>query len=491
MNTKKLRKLACGLGFLGPNLLGFLTFTLFPLIVSIFMVFTNWDIRRHNIFTDETVRIVGLENLKRLFAEPDFMQYFGNTLFFMLGIPLGIAGSLGAALLLNNDIGSPKGRIRRWLFLTTALTVICCFLVVIGMGGTATTICFLGLAAVIILGGSAGGSTVYRSVFFSPNFTAGVATMILWMKLYNPQNGPINRGITPILNSLESIVNRSSPSAVQSISLILAAISAGLIIRQGFKLANNWRNGESGLTSILITAVLLAAPVAMAPSWTPDKASAVIIIAGGALAAVILAVSFCRGRLYHCPSDYGMSTTAIIGGAVAAAVSSLMGFSIVAYNLPEMAAAGLEPPKWIADYYWAKPAIMLMGLWAAVGSNNMLLYLAGLSNIPPELYEAADIDGASRGQRFWHITWPQLAPVTFFIFVMSVIGGLQGGMETARTMTGGGPAGATTTLSYFIYTEGFETGRLGYASAASWAMFVLVFTVTMFNWRFGNKYTTD
>jgi multiple sugar transport system permease protein len=73
-----------------------------------------------------------------------------------------------------------------------------------------------------------------------------------------------------------------------------------------------------------------------------------------------------------------------------------------------------------------------------------------------------------------------------------VIGGLQGGFDTARTMTvNGGPAGATTTLGYFIYTEGFETGRLGFASAVSWALFALVFVVTMFNWRFGSKYTND
>jgi len=89
------------------------------------------------------------------------------------------------------------------------------------------------------------------------------------------------------------------------------------------------------------------------------------------------------------------------------------------------------------------------------------------------------------------VTWPQLAPTTFFIVVMATIYGLQGGFEMARTMTEGGPAGATTTLSYFIYTEGFETGRLGFASAVAWALFVLVFAITLFNWTFGNRYTND
>jgi multiple sugar transport system permease protein len=150
--------------------------------------------------------------------------------------------------------------------------------------------------------------------------------------------------------------------------------------------------------------------------------------------------------------------------------------------------SGLYPPEWLTDYHWAKPAIIIMGIWVSVGSRNMLLYLAGLSNVPEELYEAARIDGASRFQKFWYVTWPQLAPTTFFIAVMSVIHGLQGGFEMARTMTGGGPAGATTTLSYFIFIEGFETGRLGYSSAVAWTLFLLVFGFTLFLWKQGNRY---
>jgi len=169
----------------------------------------------------------------------------------------------------------------------------------------------------------------------------------------------------------------------------------------------------------------------------------------------------------------------------------LLGLGNVFYGLPQLAVDGIEPPEWLTQYDWAKPSIMFMGLWAAIGSNNMLLYLAGLTSIPGELYEAADIDGASPFQRFWHVTWPQLAPVTFFITIMSVIGGLQGGFEMARVMTQGGPAGSTTTLSYFVYNEGFTTGRLGYAAGISWAMFMLVFAVTLFNWKFGNRQVND
>jgi multiple sugar transport system permease protein len=146
-----------------------------------------------------------------------------------------------------------------------------------------------------------------------------------------------------------------------------------------------------------------------------------------------------------------------------------------------------ELPQWLASIELAKPSLMIMGFWTAIGGTNMLLYLAALSNVPVELTEAAEIDGASRWQRFVHVTWPQLAPTTFFISIVSVIGGLQGGFEQARVMTGGGPAGATTTLSYYIYTVGFQDLNFGYAAAVSLVLFGMLFCITAFNWRFGRS----
>ena len=136
----------------------------------------------------------------------------------------------------------------------------------------------------------------------------------------------------------------------------------------------------------------------------------------------------------------------------------------------------------------ARDAIIIMGAWVTLGGPNLLLYVAGISNIPQDLYEAADIDGASSWQRFRHVTWPQLAPTTFFIFIMSFIGGLQGGFEQARVMTNGGPAGTTTTLAYFIYNKAFQEFQIGYASAIAWALFVMIFSATLVNWKFGSRY---
>ena len=128
-----------------------------------------------------------------------------------------------------------------------------------------------------------------------------------------------------------------------------------------------------------------------------------------------------------------------------------------------------------------------MGVWIAIGGNNMLLYIAALTNVPQDMVEAAQLDGAGKWGVFRSVTWPFLAPTTFFIVVMSFIGGLQGGFEQARVMTMGGPAGTTTTTAYYIYTKAFEEFQIGYASAISYVLFAIIFVITLVNWRLGNK----
>jgi ABC-type sugar transport system permease subunit len=154
------------------------------------------------------------------------------------------------------------------------------------------------------------------------------------------------------------------------------------------------------------------------------------------------------------------------------------------------AGEGLRAPAWLQSETWAKPAIILMGVWLGIGGGNMLLYLAGLSNIPPELYEAAAIDGATGWQRFIHVTWPQLAPTTFFIVIMSTIGGLQGGFEQVMIMTEG--KYDTIVLTYFQYVVAFkDRADLGLACAIAWIMFAMIFVMTAFNFRVGSQMTNE
>lgn len=147
----------------------------------------------------------------------------------------------------------------------------------------------------------------------------------------------------------------------------------------------------------------------------------------------------------------------------------------------------LNGPKWLESVSWSKPALILMGIWTNMGGYNMILYLAGLQGIHPELYEAAEIDGANEWQKFWSVTWPMLSPTTFFIFVMSVIGGFQGGFEAAYVMTGGGPAGSTTTIDYYIFNNAYVWFKMGYAASIAWVLFAIIFVVTLLNWKFGGK----
>jgi multiple sugar transport system permease protein len=259
-----------------------------------------------------------------MFSSEEFWVYFVNTIYLMLGLPASIAGALLLALMLSRPLR---------------------------------------------------GISVYRTLYYLPSFTSGVALMILWKKLYNPEFGPINAAITSVFRAFD--VHATAPNWLQSIDNLL-----GLV---------------------------------------PQRVA----------------------------------------------------FSATKFGLG------------------ARDALVFMGIWIAIGGNNMLLYLAALTNVPPELYEAAEIDGAGRWSKFWHVTWPQLAPTTFFIVVISFIGGLQGGFEVARVMTEGGPAGTTTTLAYYIYIKAFQEFQMGYASAVAWALFAIIFAITLVNWRFGSRAMND
>ena len=287
--------------------------------------------------------------------DENFYRYLYNTFYLMIAIPLQIAGSLFLALLLTRPIGggAPINRVGLgFLFLAVAL---------LGAGGfalfaSADFAVFWLVFWTIVSFGPLFGNQAFRTLFYLPSFTAGVAVMLLWKQVFNPDFGLLNEILTSLLQPL------------------------------------------------------------------------------------------------------GM---------------------------------GAEMPRWLLDPAWAKPALIIMNLWLYVGGANMLLYLAGLTNIPPQLYEAADIDGASKWQRFRNITWPQLAPTTFFIIVMTTIAGLQGGFEQARVMTQGGHAGSTKTLAYYIYEKAFEELALGYASAIAWVLFIIIFGLTLINWKYGNQNVND
>lgn len=146
-----------------------------------------------------------------------------------------------------------------------------------------------------------------------------------------------------------------------------------------------------------------------------------------------------------------------------------------------LAQAGLTGPPWLGSVEWAIPAIILIALWQNAGGNRMMIYLAGLQGVPQELYEAAEIDGASVWAQFRHVTLPMISPTVFFNMVLGVIGALKV-FTIAFVATKGGPAYATWFFALHIYTQAFQYFEFGYAAALSWIFFVilLVFTVAQF-----------
>jgi multiple sugar transport system permease protein len=151
-----------------------------------------------------------------------------------------------------------------------------------------------------------------------------------------------------------------------------------------------------------------------------------------------------------------------------------------------LGALGLPKVNWLGSTEWAMPAIIMMSTWKAMG-YYAVIFLAGLQGVPQHLYEAADIDGASSWQRFWKITLPLLSPTMFFVLVISIIQSFQV-FAQAFIMTRGGPADATITIVYFIYNSGFVWFRMGYAAAASWVLFAIIFFVTVLQARWQRRW---
>ena len=141
-----------------------------------------------------------------------------------------------------------------------------------------------------------------------------------------------------------------------------------------------------------------------------------------------------------------------------------------------------NPPMWLSDPEWSKPALIIMRVWQMSG-YYMLLFLAGLQTIPETLYEAAEVDGASSWQRFTRITVPMLSNTTFVVVILLIIESFNM-FESIFVMTEGGPLGSTSTIMYYIYEQGFMSYNMGYASALAWIFFALLLVFTLIQFRF-------
>ena len=146
-----------------------------------------------------------------------------------------------------------------------------------------------------------------------------------------------------------------------------------------------------------------------------------------------------------------------------------------------LATIGIDGPNWLADPTLAMPSIIVMAAWRNLGFV-MIVFLAGLQTIPAQLYEAASIDGANRWQSFRSVTLPLLRPTVLFLLVITTIGYLQL-FEEPFVMTDGGPLDRTLSISMYMYQQGFEFFRQGYAAAIAWILFILVAIVAVIQFR--------
>ena len=172
------------------------------------------------------------------------------------------------------------------------------------------------------------------------------------------------------------------------------------------------------------------------------------------------------------------------------AVTSVAAMGVVWYWMfdPEyglinqvLSSLSIYGPRWLADSSWAMPALIIAAAWRNVG-YFATIFLAGLQGIDTSYYEAASIDGANALARLRHITIPLMAPTTFFVVVMTIILSFQV-FALVFIMTGGGPAGATNVVVFHLYKQAFVFLRLGYASAIGFALFIVIFALTLLQVR--------
>lgn len=149
-------------------------------------------------------------------------------------------------------------------------------------------------------------------------------------------------------------------------------------------------------------------------------------------------------------------------------------FGLINYLL---ALLGAEPVNWLGDPAWAMPALILLAIWKNFG-YYMMIFLAGLQTIPDYLYEAARLDGANWWGQFRHVTLPQLAPTTFFVTLMTIIGYFQFFAES-YVMTQGGPVNSTLSVVFYLYQQGFRWWRMGYASSIAFMLFFIIFILAL------------
>jgi len=219
--------------------------------------------------------------------------------------------------------------------------------------------------------------------------------------------------------------------------------------------------------------------------WVALRNTAYFVVIAGPLsiaaslaAAVLLTMRLVRFKTFFRTVFFLPVVTTLVAVAVVWRYLYHPRFGLLNYGL---AFLGIGPIDWLGDPRWAMPAIILMAVWKNFGFN-MVIFIAGLQNIPARLYEAASIDGASQGRQFVYITLPMLAPTCVFVAVITMIGYFQLFAEP-YVMTQGGPAHSTLSVVLLMYQEGFRWWNMGYAAAVAFVLFGIILGLSLITMR--------
>lgn len=147
---------------------------------------------------------------------------------------------------------------------------------------------------------------------------------------------------------------------------------------------------------------------------------------------------------------------------------------------------GLTPPNWLSEPAWAKWTLVLIAMWGS--GQAMIIYLAGLQDVPVSLYEAAELDGAKTWSKIRNVTIPMLSPVILFNVIMGIIGSLQVFAVPYVMFPGGAPARSTYFFAMYLFDNAFQFQRMGYASAMGWVMFFIILLLTMLSLKVSEKH---
>jgi len=298
----------------------------------------------------------------------------------------------------------------------------------------------LALTLAILLNTRIRGLTFYRVVFYLPHLVPSVVTALLWLWIFNPKFGLLS-----------------------------------FILGRGLAVADLW-------TSSFVD---LPAAAAGGLHWSAAAGALVLVPAGLWLAATLMT---------RCAQGWGRPLSVAAWGVSAGAGLTIL--YALAWRWFPTDIRKCHSPGWLADATpfpaalpfapaWALWALIIMGLWGV--GQMAVIYLAKLQDVPVDLYEAADIDGATWWQKTRLITLPMISPVILFNVVMAIIGTFQVFAEP-YIMTRGGPEDATRFIAMFIYDQAFQYQRVGYASAVAWVLFLIIVALTLLAFRLSRRH---